>query len=380
MASCGDAEKRTGFIPETGVQEALKLNEQIRLSEFLTGIEYVRLETTATGLVRPNSRVYLTDNHIITINSRQCLLFDRKSGDFLRELGRRGRGPGEYSVATSGFLNENRSEIYFLGSERSLICYSLDGSFVGTVKLPVTESSFGLGNLSYLNDSVYVLHHINATGVESTLISFFDKNGNVLGTVPNPHKTDEHPLTVVAGEVRFHHVKKKLLFADNYNDTVFQLEPGVISPHFIFNRGSACPTFESRFWDYERSINSSYIMHPFYLETEYYILGTFFVNQSRHFLFHNKKTGLSKISKLPDGLINDLDGSMPFEFTSVNNAGTEIACIIDAGEILAWLSSNKSKYDKISKEFMELENLTSNDNPVVIIGYVSTSSKGLYPR
>ena len=54
------------------------------------------------------------------------------------------------------------------------------------------------------------------------------------------------------------------------------------------------------------------------------------------------KTGLSKISKLPDGLINDLDGSMPFEFTSVNNAGTEIACIIDAGEILAWLSSNKT--------------------------------------
>jgi len=146
MASCGDAEKRSGFIAETDVQEALKLNEQIRLSEFLTRVEYVRLETTENGLVRPNSRVYLTDNHIIAINSRQCLLFDRKRGSFIRELGRRGRGPGEYSVATGGFFNESRSEIYFLGSEMSLIGYSLDGSFIGTIKLPETESSFGIGN------------------------------------------------------------------------------------------------------------------------------------------------------------------------------------------------------------------------------------------
>lgn len=156
LISCNAPEKDSGKITEIEVQAALSEKEQIKLSEFIARLDYIRLETTTDGLVRPNSRVIITDNYIITISSRQCLLFERQSGKFIREVGKYGRGPNEYAVATVGFVIENQSVIYFMGWDNRLIGYSFNGNFIGTITVPATESDFGLGNLSYLNDSVFV--------------------------------------------------------------------------------------------------------------------------------------------------------------------------------------------------------------------------------
>jgi len=100
--------------------DAYKKQESIYTKEFIESFTYIPLETSPECLIGGNPYVKLTNEFIIVTEQTRCFLFDKATGKFVREIGRTGRGPGEYQ-STRGFFRDSNSTFYFTGTGASLI-------------------------------------------------------------------------------------------------------------------------------------------------------------------------------------------------------------------------------------------------------------------
>ena len=135
--SCSDLKKTDPNTPEViHIVKAFNSTEKIKLSDVATQIEYIPLQTTEASLISKNMKFYANDIYLLAVSFRKILLFDRKSGDFIREIGEYGKGPDSYN-STIGILpfNEKANTVYALGKGKK-IEYSLNGKIINSIKLP----------------------------------------------------------------------------------------------------------------------------------------------------------------------------------------------------------------------------------------------------
>lgn len=110
----------------------------VALSEIATNVKAVELELTDESMIgnwRMQERVLILENYIVFLDGhkRQVLLFDNK-GKFIRQIGRRGQGPGEYTQIRDITADEKNKRIYV--ADQKIICYDFDGNFIHEITLP----------------------------------------------------------------------------------------------------------------------------------------------------------------------------------------------------------------------------------------------------
>ena len=108
-------------------------NRYLPLDSFIDNVTVIPLETNDSCLIRQLVLQVKEHQGLIYLNNfmRQLLVFDMK-GNFIREIGRRGQGPGEFlEVRDFLFTNENTIEILDF---KKIEHYTLDGKYIETVK------------------------------------------------------------------------------------------------------------------------------------------------------------------------------------------------------------------------------------------------------
>ena len=174
ITSCSGNKQQSDEPFIINLSEGLDKVEEIRLSDLLTDITYIPLETSEACLIGPFFEKIITGEFIVVI-SQGCYLFDKGSGKFVREIGKVGRGPGE--IRAFRFFHQPTGILYFESAVRNqLLRYSLDGSFLGTIDIPVSPPST-LGDITFLNDSLLVCYFLNVTGGEKNLAAIFSQIG-----------------------------------------------------------------------------------------------------------------------------------------------------------------------------------------------------------
>ena len=73
---------------------------EMKASDLIQDPEYIPLETNDSCLIRNGATFYATDDYIVSIARRQIYLFDRRTGRFVREIGKAGEGPNDYLMVT----------------------------------------------------------------------------------------------------------------------------------------------------------------------------------------------------------------------------------------------------------------------------------------
>ena len=63
---------------------------EMKASDLIQDPEYIPLETNDSCLIRNGATFYATDDYIVSIARRQIYLFDRRTGRFVREIGKAG--------------------------------------------------------------------------------------------------------------------------------------------------------------------------------------------------------------------------------------------------------------------------------------------------
>jgi hypothetical protein len=357
-------------LPVLDLETAINHPNKIVLSDFIENLTYIVLETNQDCLIDANPKIIVTKDYIVINTQKQCLLFDRKGGYFIREIGRYGRGPGEYRN-TNGFFDETSLLIYFTGWGGNLIKYSLDGKSVGSLPIPGYKDDLQNPSMpdkvTYLKENLFVCNFFNINGIEPKSIMIFNNKSEIIRIFSRNNNLKKMNPTISTGKTAFHHFNNSVFFQEYFNDTVFKITSERITPYFILNKGKYRPPYESYWWPIEKLRQAMLMNQPVYFENSRFISFEYFIGFDTHYFgLYDKMSKSLKIKEYSSGLINDIDHFMDLRLSSINEDG-ELSCLIQSQDLIRWFEINKDKSKSLKSELQTLKNVQPDDNPIVVI-------------
>ncbi len=120
-------------------REAVKIEKELKLSDIAQSIEYVKLETNPDCLISSGTSLIVGKKYILFLNRQPAKLFlFERSGRFLREIGKLGKGPGEYERPSDIDLNSTEDKVLVTsaGYPCKINEYAITGEFIRSGELP----------------------------------------------------------------------------------------------------------------------------------------------------------------------------------------------------------------------------------------------------
>jgi len=122
LISCSSEEESLPIVDLHNTQRS----KVIKLSELITDISVVRLETSSETLLGQYAQYAVSNKHIVTIDNEKILHFSSE-GKYIRTLARGGKGPEEF-VRVDAFSLDDENEILYInhrGDTKNIIAYDL---------------------------------------------------------------------------------------------------------------------------------------------------------------------------------------------------------------------------------------------------------------
>ena len=100
----------------------------MNLSEWVSEPEFIALDSSCQDAYTEGGNCCVSDNYIGLYGSSQVYkLYDRRTGKYLRNIGRIGKNSGEYTNVYRSEINEENSMVYILPwTAKELLCYDLN--------------------------------------------------------------------------------------------------------------------------------------------------------------------------------------------------------------------------------------------------------------
>ncbi len=391
-------------VERIDIEGGIKNFQHLKLSEICHDVEYIILENNNLCLINEIKYLEVSRKYILIYDWEKCLLFSR-SGKFLTQISREGRGPGEYSHPGQIRIIDN--EIFIPDANRNIIrIYNTKGNFIENVESPGKfTNQFQINNYMPLTDSLFLVQIPNLTGQESTRISLINRKGEVLINYENTTffyrerpRFDSSDLAA-----QFYFYSNKVRYKELLNDTVWQIEQNKLIPIYVFDRGKFGTPNNIRGLPikiFHNEITKSIFINNLYEIKGYVILKTNFM---KHYPFeffsptlltggfaaktpHNILGVYNKMKKkfffieptntrdqiYPTGIENDIDGGINF-IPEYKLGDTSLVSWLNAYDLKTYTLSetflnSTPKYPEKKKELEKLANsLNENDNPVLML-------------
>ena len=227
VCSCSESS-----IKKTDI-ERIKINigkfiHHIDISKYYNA-EFIPLELTSESLIGVINKVIATDNYIFVMDKERAhklFMFDRK-GKFIRTIGKRGKGDGEFLVLSDFDISRN---MIYISSQRNnkMLKYDFEGNHIQDIKF---SDYIGMG-FKVLEDNSVIIK--NSDGSNKSAI-FYNSKGKVERLISNPEYTFLRRST--------NHCFTKLI-NDDYmyfalNDTVYWVdnENKELTPKYVIDFG-----------------------------------------------------------------------------------------------------------------------------------------------
>ena len=155
------------------------------LSDWVLEPEFIALDSSCEDAYTEGGYCCLSDNYMGKYGSSQVYkLYDRRTGKFLRNIGKAGKNSGEYSNVYNSVIDEQNSRVHILSwNAKELLCYDLNtGELIEArpLKHNVPKGAFVIdpetGELTVAT--------LPFEGENETVVWKQDKEDNVLWEVP----------------------------------------------------------------------------------------------------------------------------------------------------------------------------------------------------
>jgi hypothetical protein len=340
---------------------------EIKCSQFIDQFEYIQLETNEKCLIPNDYRALILKNHIIIYDVKFCYVFEKKTGKFLCELGKYGRGPEEYNNSLLAYDYKN-SVVYSGGWNENMMIFGLDGKYIRSFPTPpqkggMEDPSF-MTRYSCLQNSCIVGYYPNILGIETKLLTVFNQKGEVIKVFPNKNVYPKRPLKMLdLLDAQFYYMDNNTYFKERSNDTTFKVTEKSLIPHLIFEMGKFSVPYEYKWWPPEERKKVNFIFVNKIFENSYWIHLLAEKESVEYFVLYNKTTNRLSVSIKGDGIPNDIDNFIPFNPEYVDEDGNLVE-FVNATQINTWFNENP----KFSEKIKMLRDVDINQNPILIIG------------
>jgi len=369
----------------------------LKLSDYVSEVDYIPLETNDNVLVSENRvQIFYENERIIVYDYilNKCLLFD-KNGGFITDLGKRGQGPNEYISISEVFTDDE--EIYVRESPNFLMRYDFNGKLTGKISAPNRiEGRYIINSIYPLKKTIFVLDLISSYNEKYPIALLFEANDSASLIIK------EYP--------KYIHLKKEVLFSNSFegaiiyrfmdeirfykrtiNDTIFSIGQDMeMREVFIFDLGKYQMPYNLYANPVGREVMRKYIT-PLQIRESYDYLFLEFgfgsiapepyeytyiehrtgeprtLQSTSVYAVFDKNTKQLTLMKQPvkekQGFKNDIDEG-PILWPKYISRNDELVTFISAEEFLQHVAEMKSPSPKLSEL---AKRIIPDDNPIVVI-------------
>lgn len=208
----------------------------IYLSEFTDKIEYVKLETNDSTLLKNIEKIRVVGNELFITDGESLFLFNRITGKYIRKIGKNGKGPGEF-VEIEDFVVFPKSDLLFISDLKTGMLHKLDikGRYIKDYKLP--HAPFKVNKLSDELVSLYsypdlLFNEMNSILISSLNLKTVNKLKNRSGTGITMKMYGKIPST---SRSRLEIFNDTLSYWEFEFDTLYRVMENEIIPAYTFN-------------------------------------------------------------------------------------------------------------------------------------------------
>lgn len=373
------------------LEESFSRQQDVPLSRFVDKITYIPLENNPQAMLGGLVYYEVTDEYVIVRQTRydrtnQILLFDRNTGKFMREIGKNGRGPGEYYNYQFIPFDPVKKEFYAQGLSREILVYDISGRNIDVIKMPKIENKYGevislstkpINFDNMLDDNVFVGYISNSFGIEQIKLVLLTKEG-VLKIFPNYQALNAKIDGVLlvsrnSNNHTFYKWNNKLYLLEVYCDTLYEVTKNSLVPRFYFDFGKYNVTWSMRADanDFRGITFKDYFYIRDIDENKNYIIIEILYEGKDYTGFIEKKTNSVTLCKKSisgfSGFKDDISGLMdvrPLGITQKN----EMVYVINPLYLMKFLKENPEKAELARTRFPWLKNIDEFSNPIIAIG------------
>lgn len=356
--------QRDSFVLD--IDNALSQNQQSQdLSSIATSIHYIKLKSAADLMIDDQSicGLYGFDNGFLIADKNGCYLFS-DSGVFISQIGRSGRGPGEYSGITNMKYDKKTSTIYISHrAGKGVLKYDLEGNYIETI-IPESFASFW----TIYNGNI-LLNIANYRGDSPNMMTILKHQGDTIKTFQNNDQFVSEGGSVLSLNNRaiFYDFDNCVYYQRTFNDTLYVLKEDLqLIPSYIFQTSSYTIGSKTRADAVQYANSTEDFIFPWnIIETGKYLFVNMLRNGKGLWPFTlNKVTGeFYAVSKSDEnrGYGNDLDGGLSF-FPDYKINDKQVCSILSAYQIIDFDEKNNNKLQSILGEI-----ISDDSNPVLMI-------------
>lgn len=353
-------------VLKVDIQSIIDVHSEIKCSDFIDSFQYVILETNNDCLIDKNPTVHLLSDYIVVSTNSECLLFSN-TGKFIRKVGAKGKGPGEYrnNLHLVDYFNNT---IFFKGWTNNIIEYDIEGNYLRDIEIPYYDGSFKSPSFPIhfaIKDNNLVCYFSNITGNEQKLLIELNKETNkIINHISNHNIFENKSIVFNTTEAFFYEFNDELFFKEIYNDTVFMLFQTKMFPHIIFNSGKFKLKYEMK-WTGDLSSNKYFRTWNIF-EYQDFVFLNYSIDNQFFWCYLNKNENKIGVSKMAEGISNDVDSFINFHPNNRSRNNTMIG-LINAYDVVNWFKLNSEKDNIDSKFYERFKAVKPSDNLIVVI-------------
>lgn len=157
----------------------------VNFTQWVSEPEFIALDSSTDAAYTEGKYCCISDNYIGLYGASQVYkLYDRATGKYLRNIGKVGKGSGEYTNVYSSKIDEENSIVYILSwNAKELLCYDINtGNLIEArpLKYPAPKGSFSIdADTGELTVAALPFEDMNEIVAWKQ-----DKDGNILWKVP----------------------------------------------------------------------------------------------------------------------------------------------------------------------------------------------------
>jgi hypothetical protein len=359
------------------LNEARKHPKKLKLSDICDSLIYIPLETKKASLIKSINRVDIDGDDLFIQDGWKLLHFNR-SGKFINQIGRTGRGPGEY-ICVGFSLNKKEKVIYAMANyKRRVMKFSYNGKLLSN-KLKYNRCIFRSVYSEKLNSIIGTdIYSLSKNDSQTyNRIKTLDINNGVITYTKSKYFPDrffksDFNINISLFGPQPYVYKGYAYFKELGSDTIFKRERKGISPHIVLNNYKFKSLFtsetyadligvDSRKWNLDEKFYSRVTS-----ETSKYVL---LLSREPYFIYDKEEKTLRGI-KLNDKqlLIDDIDTVCDFQKVKVLNNKYLFIKMYAEDFIDAVVSPKIGKQSK-NKELLDslVKGMTEESNPILVL-------------
>lgn len=254
--SCSQ-QKNSGSAKDAGApyiinfEQCMETERAMKISEIADTVRYLELKTPKDLVITRIRDIFPIENELI-IYTRDGVFKFTQEGEYIRQIGRTGQGPGEHTLVLGIDIDRIRREIV-VSDIGKLLFFDLDGNFLRMKK--------GYFKWIGVSESI-VWGSDHAVPVLENIATAINTDGDTVAFIPNPNYGQKslndgvRASTPVLHKSYYHYKNGLYMKGTSDNDTIWQLSGKNRTPHAIINKGKYKLPAEYEAWynwtDFER--------------------------------------------------------------------------------------------------------------------------------